>query len=67
MGNEWTTLERRAQDAATADKTRKRRNYELARRLGFKPYEAQVMAGWAQERILAMAKQRSGDNTEEAG
>lgn len=39
-------------------KERKREAYRYARELGFKPYEAQILAGWSKNKIKQLAKER---------
>ena len=58
MKDTLASLKQQATTVAVAQNVRRRTNYKLARRLGFPPAEAQIMAGWSQERILALAGQK---------
>ena len=58
MKDTLDALRQKAAACAERQKARSRANYKLARSLGFSGGESRIMAGWSQERILDLAKQK---------
>lgn len=50
-------LRKQAAEEYEAIKKRKRKLYQLARRLGFPPTEAKILSGSNEQRIVELAKQ----------